>query len=118
MNNNEEKLLTESMDALFTLVRGSTKTTREETYIARRDSDGVIEIGPDGSPIMILSNVKIKKEDVLPDEKTIHMVVKALDQSVFKEKVVDKGSKAFTITHEVHHKYNEDIPEGKQFQYS
>lgn len=103
----EKEILNLAMKKLVLLMQGQVKITKEETFAAQRNKDGVIELDFDGKPKMIKIGEKIKTEDILPDEKTIHLIVKALNKDVFSENTNAVDS-SFTIIHEVHNVKNDD----------
>lgn len=103
----EKEILNLAMEKLVLLMQGQLKITKEETFAVQRNKDGVIELDFDGNPIMIKIGEKIKTEDILPDEKTIHLIVKALNKDVFSENTNAVDS-SFTIIHEVHNVKNDD----------
>jgi hypothetical protein len=111
----EKKILNLAMEKLMLLMRGQVKVTKEETFSAQRSKDGYIELDSEGSPIMIKIGEKVKTENILPDEKTIHFVVKSLNKELFgdAQSIVDNS---FKIIHEVHNLNNKDdnSPKGEQ----
>ena len=112
MGKKEKKILNIAMEKIVLLMEGQIKITKEENFAAQRDSSGKIELDADGNPLMIKVGEKIKTEHILPDEKTIHFVIKALNKEAFGDVVKAKVDKEFKIIHEI--QKNENISEGEQ----